>query len=65
MKFLVGGEVTGCFGNLSHNLLVPTSPGSICVQHIITILHLGGGLGFCITTQRYVSDCYVYPLRRK
>ena len=47
------------------NLLVPTSLGSsACGQHVVTILHLGRSLNLCRTTQRYVSDCCVYPLRR-
>ena len=31
---------------------------------LVLILHLDGGLGSCRRTQRCVSDCYVYPLRR-
>ena len=38
--------------------------GNRRVNIIISILHLGGGLRSCRTTQRYVSDCYVYLLRR-
>lgn len=32
-------------------------------QHVVTILHLGGGFGFCLTTQKYVS-AYLHPFRR-
>ena len=35
-----------------------------CTQPEVTILHLDGDLSSCRRTQRYVSDCYVYPLRR-
>ena len=37
-----GGKVTGCSGNLMTNFLVPTSLGfTCCVQHVVTIFHLG------------------------
>ena len=35
-----------------------------CAQPEVAILHPGGGLSSCRRTLRYVSDCYVYPLRR-
>ena len=35
-----------------------------CGQHVVIILHLGGSLKFCRTTQSYVSDCCVYLMRR-
>ena len=35
-----------------------------CAQPEVTILHPGGGLSSCRRTQKYVSDCYVYPLKR-
>ena len=53
---LVGGDVTGCFGNLSHNLLVPTSLGSTRIQHIVTILQLGGGFDSPTKMYHYVQS---------
>ena len=53
-----------CFRNLS--LLVPSSLGiCACSQHVVTIFHLGGGLSFYKTTQRYLSDCYLHSSRKK
>ena len=48
------------------NLLVPTSLGSMCFCS--TCGHrpsVGGGLSFCRTTQRYMSNCSLYPFKRK
>lgn len=61
--FLVGGEVIEwCFRNL--NVLVPNCLGSTaCGQHVVIILYLGRGLSFHRTTQRFTSDCYLYPFR--
>ena len=43
----------------------PVSLGSsACGQHVVIILHLGGSLKFCRTTQSYASDCCVCPMRR-
>ena len=42
--------------------LVPASLGSNACA--VTILHGEGGLSFYRATQRYMSDYYVYPLRR-
>lgn len=42
--------------------LVPVSLGSSACA--ATIFHGIGGLGFYRATQRYMSDGYVYPLRR-
>ena len=33
-------------------------------QQAVTLLHLDGGLSFFRATQRYASDCYLYPFRR-
>lgn len=33
-------------------------------QYVVIILHLGMGLSFCGTGQRYAPDCYVSPFER-
>ena len=35
-----------------------------CGQHVVAIVHLDGGLSLYRATQRYASDCYLYPFRR-
>ena len=55
---LVGGEVTRKLNPTS--LLVPTSLRS---QQVVTIFHLGGVCRPCKATQRFESDCSVYPWR--
>ena len=52
---------------LTINLLDPSRLGSMCLWSACshhTPPEQGGCLGFCTPTQRYVSDCYVQPLRR-
>ena len=59
--WLVGGKVTRCSRNLNHQPSGSDQSGS---QHVVTALHLDGGLSSC-RTQRYVSGCYVYPLQEE
>jgi len=62
---LVGGEATGwCFRNLNHQLLKFQSVWRLVL--VVSTLSpsstwVGGGLSFCTTAQRYVSDCYNIP----
>lgn len=67
--WLVGSKVTvWCFRNLNHQSLVQTSPKSKCLwsecSHYPWPGEGGGCLSFFRTTQKYASDCYVYPLGR-
>ena len=63
--WLVGGEVTGwCFRNLNHQPLVPANLGSKCLW--LACSHhpppgWSGAVSSCRTTQRFRSDCSVYP----
>ena len=61
--FFSCGEITGdALGILIISLLVPACPGSAHSPHPPPGRG-GGGLSFRRTTQRYSSDCCVYPLR--
>lgn len=62
---LVDGEVMGwCLKILIINSLVPASVESACLWSTHSHRPLPGmGLSSCRVTQKYMSDCCVYPLR--
>ena len=70
--WLVGGEETEwCLGSLNHQPSGSNQPGVYMwwasSHHLPPGMGEGqgeGGVSFCITTQRSVSDCYANPLRR-
>ena len=64
--WLVGGEVTGwCSGiSIMSPWFQPIWGPCAYAQPEVVILHLGVGLISYRRTQRNVSGCYIYPLRR-
>ena len=63
--WLIGGEVTGDVLGISAFWFQAVWGLCACSQHVVTIFHLGGGLSFYKTTQRYASDCYLHSSRKK
>ena len=63
--WLVGGEVTDDVLGISAFWFQAVWGLCACSQHVVTIFHLGGGLSFHRTTQRYASDCYLHSSRKK
>ena len=63
--WLVGDEVTDDVLGISAFWFQAVWGLCACSQHVVTIYHLGGGLSFHRTTQRYASDCYLHSSRKK
>ena len=63
--WLMGGEVTGDVLRISTFWFQEVWGLCVCSQHVVTIFHLGGGLSFYKTIQRYASDCYLHSSRKK